>query len=140
MPLSSIDGASESTEQIYMFKPSFRRQLSFENLERRQLLAGNVNVSIDVNGNLVLNGDIGDNHVVVTRGSFSTLLVSGGRSVTSDSSTVTRINGQTTTLSFNTTGGVILDMDEGDDRVLLTDMGLQGNVIGSLGLGNDQLA
>jgi hypothetical protein len=117
------------------------RHLAFEGLERRQLLAGNVSAGLDVNGNLVLSGDLNDNHVVVTRGFFSgTLLVTGGRSVPGDSSTVTRINGETTTQSFSTSGGLILNMSDGSDRVLLTNVGLIGNVTGSLGNGSDQLA
>lgn len=123
-----------------MSKPSFQRRLGFENLERRQLLAGNVVAGLDVNGNLVLSGDLSDNHVVVTRGTFSSLLVTGGRSVPGDPATVTRINGQTGTLSFNTTGGLVLNMSDGNDRVLLTRIGLAGAVTGSLGKGNDQLA
>jgi len=119
---------------------SRRRRLAFEGLERRQLLAGNVSAGLDINGNLVLTGDLEDNHVLVRHGQFGTLLVTGGRSVAGDSSTVTRINGQTTALSFNTTGGLVLDMDAGNDRVMLTDVGIVGNVTGSLGQGNDQLA
>jgi hypothetical protein len=124
-----------------MFKRSFRRRpLGFEAFEPRQLLAGNVTAGLDINGNLVLSGDLEDNHVVVTRGFFSnTLLVTGGRSVASNSDTVTRINGQTTTQSFSTSGGLVFDMSDGNDRVLLTDIGLVGNVTGSLGEGNDQL-
>ena len=93
-----------------MFRPSFQRRLAFEYLERRQLLAGDVNVGIDVSGNLVLNGDLDDNYVVVTRGSFSTMLVTGGRSSPGDANTRTTINGQTGTLSFNTTGGLVVNM------------------------------
>lgn len=119
---------------------SCHRRLAFEGLEQRQMLAGDVSVGLDVNGNLVLNGDLGDNHVIIRRGSFSTLLVTGGRSVPGDASTVTRINGQTGTLSFNTTGGLVVNMDDGNDRVLLTDVGLAGSITGSLGPGSDQLA
>jgi len=117
------------------------RHLAFEGLERRQLLAGDVSASLDINGNLVLSGDLNDNHVVVTRGFFSgTLLVTGGRSVPGDSSTVTRINGQTTTQSFSTSGGLVVNMSDGNDRVLVTNVGLIGNLTGGLGNGNDQLA
>lgn len=125
-----------------MSKPhSRRRRLAFEGLEQRQLLAGNVTAGLDINGNLVLRGDLNDNHVVVTRGFFSgTLLVTGGRSVPGDASTVTRVNGQTSTQSFSTSGGLVLNMSDGNDRVLLTDVGLTGSVTGSLGKGNDQLA
>jgi len=113
--------------------------LAFEGLEQRQLLAGNVNVSLDVNGNLVLTGDLESNHVLVRRGFFAgTILVLGGRSGV-DSSSNTTINGQDSQ-SFSTSGGLILDMDNGNDRVVLTDIGLQGNLTGSLGSGNDQLA
>jgi hypothetical protein len=124
-----------------MFKSySRRRLLAFEGLEQRQMLAGNVSAGLDINGNLVLSGDLENNHVVVTRGFFSgRLLVSGGRSVPGDASSATTVNGQTGYLSFSTSGGLVLDMSDGNDRVMLTDVGLIGNLTGSLGKGNDQL-
>lgn len=125
-----------------MFNISDRvRRLGFEGLEQRQMLAGNVQAGLDINGNLVLTGDLESNHVVVSRGFFSgQLVVRGGRSDPSDSSTVTLVNGQTGSLTFNTSGGVVMSMNDGNDRVLLTDVGIIGNVSGSLGRGNDQFA
>jgi hypothetical protein len=122
-------------------KSANRRRLGFEGLERRELLAGNVSAGLDVNGNLVLTGDLENNHVVVTRAFFSgQLLVNGGRSNPSDPNSATRINGSTSSLAFNTTGGIVLDMSDGNDNVLVTNLGVQGNITGNLGKGSDQLA
>jgi hypothetical protein len=78
---------------------------------------------------------------MVTRAFFAgQLVVQGGRSNPSDPSSVTRINGQTGSLTFGTTGGIVLDMGPGDDSVLVTRMSVQGNITGNLGSGNDQLA
>lgn len=118
-----------------------KRQLSFESLEGRELLAGNINAGLDVNGNLVLTGDVNNNHVIVTRAFFSNqIIVQGGQSGSGDSNSSTLINGVNASRSFNTTGGVIVNMGDGNDRVMLTDIGVQGNVTGNLGRGNDQFA
>lgn len=118
-----------------------RRRLGLEALEQRQLLAGNVSAGLDVNGNLILNGDLQSNHVVVTKGFFAgQLVVSGGRSISNDPDSATFINGQSTPLTFSTSGGLLVNMSSGNDRVLLTNVGLIGNLGGSLGSGGDVLA
>lgn len=118
-----------------------QRKLGIEGLEQRQMLAGNVSAGLDVSGNLVLNGDLESNHVVVTKGFFpNQLVVSGGRSVSDNPNSATLINGQATPLTFSTSGGLVLNMERGDDRVLLTNVGLIGNLIGTLGGGDDLLA
>jgi len=115
-----------------------RRRLGFESLERRELLAGNVNAGLDVNGNIVLTGDADHNHVVVYRGFFGQILVEGGTS-DGQASGRTRVNGSFGAVGFNTRGGVIVSMGNGNDRVLLTNVAMLGNVTGSLGVGNDRI-
>src|SRR4051812_7605599 len=117
-----------------MIRTSRNRRLGFESLEGRQLLAGNVIAGLDVNGNLVLTGDLANNAVMVTRAFFNgQVLVQGGRSNPSDPSTATTVNGQTTSLSFDTSGGIIANMGDGSDSVLVTNLGVQGSITGSLG-------
>jgi hypothetical protein len=104
------------------------------------MLTGEVDVSLDVNGNLVLTGDTNDNFVLVTKAASGgqQLLVAGGRSTPSDPNTITFVNGATGGLVFNAPGGVIFNMDEGNDHILFTNVATVG-AFGSLGPGNDSL-
>jgi hypothetical protein len=116
------------------------RRLGFEGLERRELLTGNVNAGLDVNGNLVLSGDLSANAVVVYRGAFGRMFVQGGRITANDANTRTTVNGQFTGVGFDTSGGITLNMSDGNDKVLITNFDIQGNITGFCGVGNDTVA
>jgi len=124
-----------------MIHKSSQRRGGFERLEGRELLTGNVSAGLDVNGNLTLTGDLGNNSVMVTKGFFaSQLTVQGGRSNPNDPNSGTTVNGQTGAVTFNTSGGIVINMGQGDDSVLVTKVGIQGSITGNLGSGSDQFA
>jgi VCBS repeat-containing protein len=109
--------------------------LSFEKLEDRTVMAGNV-TAIDASGYLLLFGDGGDNQVAITQNLNGSLNVAGTAGTT--------INGQgSATLGAATRGALIL-MGEGNDTLSITGTTASALNIGSsttidLGGGNDTL-
>lgn len=117
------------------------RSLRFESLERREVMTGNVIAQLDVNNNLVLTGTPQgtDNFVAVYPGSFGKILVAGGRS-SSATNSGTLVNGFTTPVSFDSIAGIIVNMGDGNDRVMITKLTVPGDISGTLGPGDDQFA
>lgn len=103
------------------------------------MLAGNVTASLDGQGNLVITGDSSNNDVVMYRDASGQVLVVGGRN---DGTLATRtsVNGQFDPVAFNSDGGLVLNMKDGDDRVLITNFNVQGKITGSLGKGDDEFS
>ena len=95
-------------------KTSTTRRLQVESLENRELMAGNVSVSVQ-NGNLYITGDAARNHVEVRQSSPGVFRVNG-----------VTIGGAATKIN-NATNGVF------------TTSAVRGNVVISLGGGDDQL-
>jgi len=119
-----------------------KRRLGFEGLEQRQMLTGSVTATIDANSNLVLTGGDEDNHVIVSRGTIANqVIIRGGRSVATDSSSGTLMNGLDTPAIYdNVVGGIIFDLGLGNDRLVVTNYTSRGAITGHLGDGNDQFA
>jgi len=95
-----------------------RRTMAVEQLERRAMLAGNVNVFVDGGGNLFIRGDNADNGVLVSQ------IGSGRYTVTgfdfgAGSSTATSINGSADgTLTFTgVKGDINIDLKKGNDAL-----------------------
>ncbi len=113
-------------------KRSNGRRCSFESLEDRRLLAGDVTAKID-HGNLVIKGDKLDNAITIS--------VNGGQiSVAGDTGTGTNINGLTTpftTDATNFTGKLKISMGKGNDSVTIQGLTVDGNASIKLGKGND---
>src|SRR5688572_10268899 len=108
--------------------PVKRRRLGFEGLEQRQMLAGNVSATIDGNGNLLLVGNSGDNHVIVSRGSNANqVVIRGGRSVANNDDTGTLMNGLDTPAIYdNFIGGIVFNLGGGNDRLVVTNFTARG--------------
>lgn len=109
--------------------------LSFEKLEDRTVMAGNV-TAIDASGYLLLFGDGADNQVAITQNANGTLNVAGA--------TGTTINGQSSATLGAATRGALILMGEGNDTLSITGTAASALNIGSsttidLGGGNDTL-
>jgi VCBS repeat-containing protein len=109
--------------------------LSFEKLEDRTVMAGNV-TAIDASGYLLLFGDGGDNQVAITQNLNGSLNVAGTAGTT--------INGQASATLGAATRGALILMGEGNDNLSITGTAASALNIGSsttidLGGGNDTL-
>lgn len=110
--------------------------LSFESLESRTVLAGDVTASV-TNGFLVLNGDSGDNRIAITQSA------NGGIQISALDGTT--INGQAGPVSLgNVTQGARINLGSGDDLLQLTGdasspLTFAGTTNIDLGNGDDEL-
>jgi hypothetical protein len=88
-----------------------RRRSLVEQLESRELLAGNVLVQLQ-NGNATITGDAAANQFEIT-GGLNSILVRGleGTTINGDSATFTLA----TTSAFN--GGLVISLGQGNDRL-----------------------
>ncbi|HEY2827172.1 MAG TPA: hypothetical protein VGJ04_06190 [Pirellulales bacterium] len=118
-------------------KTNSSRKLSFQTLEDRSLMTGNVSVSVQ-NHALVVNGDNQDNAIEIQQvgnGQFKVLATDGA----------TKINGQSTPQTFSgITGDFKINLNGGTDVLsidnfakLVPQMILPGNLKVDLGSGND---
>lgn len=112
------------------------RRFGFEQLERREVLAGNVTAVID-GGNLVITGDSGNNNIVISRGPLGQVIVAGGTEGGAIG-TETQINGSVAPAILSGFAvDVLINMGDGNDRVVITDF-TSSNVINAyLGGGDD---
>jgi hypothetical protein len=115
-------------------QPSFR-SFSFERLEERQMLAGDVTAQI-IKGDLVIRGDDFDNGITITAGTVAgTIVVTG----VSAGGAATRVNGTANgaiTLSgFN--DDFKIKMKGGNDTVTITSLTVRDSLKLKLGKGND---
>jgi hypothetical protein len=112
------------------------RRARFEALERRDLLAGDVLVSV-VDGSLVVEGDELGNNVSITAGAAEGEFVVSGLDGTTVHEEGDPPAGEVTVTGV--TAGLRVDLGEGDDELTLVDAGFAGNVLIVLGDGNDTL-
>jgi len=118
-----------------------RRQsfLSFESLESRTVLAGNVTASV-TNGLLVVNGDNGDNQIAITQNANGGIRISA-----LNLNGTTTINGQAGPIVLgNVTQGARISLGNGDDLLQLSGAANSALTFGGttsidLGNGDDQL-
>jgi hypothetical protein len=92
-------------------KTNHSRVLSFQTLENRQLMAGNVTASV-TNHNLVITGDNKDNAIQVVQtgnGAYEILSLDGS----------TKINGKSSKTFTGITGDVTISMKGGNDNVYI---------------------
>ena len=120
-----------------MNKTSTARRLQVETLENRELMAGNVNVSMS-NGNLFITGDANPNHVQVRQSSPGVYSISGVML----GGSATKINGYNGVTASGVTGNVSVSLGGGSDQLDFgTGDARQINVPGTLtidmGTGND---
>jgi hypothetical protein len=110
------------------------RRARFEALERRDLLAGDVLVSV-VDGSLVVEGDELGNVVSITAGAAEGEFVVSGLDGTTVHQEGDPPAAEVTVTGV--TGGLRADLGEGDDELTLVDAGFAGNVSIGMGDGND---
>jgi hypothetical protein len=117
---------------------SLRRRLTrFECLEPRLVLSGNVTAEV-VNGHLHITGDNENNQIAIYgSGEAGTVIIQGG---TEDGTGATRtqVNGQNLQ-TFTDVHRITANMGGGDDRVVVTNLTLNGALHVNLGDGNDRL-
>ena len=113
--------------------------LSFEPLEQRWAMAGNVMASVNGSGDLVLTGD-GSSNGIVIEGSFTPYSsVVTVRPFDDDPSQPTQINGEAVPVTFQEIAGAVLAlMGDGNDRVFFRRGFIQGAIVLDGGSGADQ--
>ena len=111
--------------------------LSFESLESKQMLAGDVMVNVE-DGNLAIFGDAESNQIAISSGEQPGVYIIRGL----DGTTITSPDGEGTTTSGllrveGVDGNVNIRMGEGDDTVNINDAQFAGNVNIGTGAGED---
>jgi hypothetical protein len=105
---------------------------TFESLENRSMLAGNVTAAVDGSGNLTITGDAKANTIYIAETS------SGGWRIQGLS---TKINGHSKIfVTAPVTGNVSVDMGDGDDQFFMQDGTVAGDVSVSMGAGKNTAA
>src|SRR5688572_9503679 len=121
--------------RVQPFKSKFR---TFERLESRYALAGNVTASIDGSGNLLILGDSLANGITFTETSTGKFALTG----TQAGGSATTINGGAPNNTVNLsgiTGSVTIRMLNGDDSIQLPYFNYGGWMIINSGDGNDSI-
>lgn len=91
------------------------------------------------NGNLLITGDSAANQIAISSGQQAGQVVIQGATDTGTSSGNTRVNNQTGPVTLSgVTGNIIVNLGDGDDKVVLTNLNTTGLVELNLGAGNDQ--
>jgi hypothetical protein len=128
-----------------MLRNTRHRRLGIESLERRDLLAGNINVSVSDDGQLRLTGDWQQNVGIVWKGVVEgRIVVSGGRDYVG---LPTLINGQFFPQVFEGVTHIRADMyGPNTNRILFTNLDLpdvsnlgRRSVVAGMGHGDDQM-
>ena len=123
-----------------MARPHNKRRLSLECLEDRQLLAGNVTAILRVDGlgsNLYIDGDSNANRITVESIGAGKVQVRGF----SDAAGLpTSVNGGANALRIfsGVANGIFIHMNGGNDLVRVTNLGIGGDLLVDLGVGNDE--
>lgn len=117
-----------------------KRRLNVELLERRSVLSGDVAVSV-VAGDLVIQGDVDDNFLVVWQDNGTgDWIVAGGKRDPFFGPTETTINGQLAPQSFGgVTGRLLVDLDSGFNNIVLTNAEILGTAEIKTGNSLDQV-
>jgi hypothetical protein len=119
-----------------------RNKLGFESLERKQMLAGDVLVSV-VNGNLLIKGDAEANSIVITAGEAAGTLVVQGLDGTNvqfaDADPTDPPAPETGLVVEGVSGHVRVGLGEGDDTVAIHDVQLHRSLTINAGAGNDEV-
>jgi hypothetical protein len=113
----------------------------FESLERRQMLAGDVLVSV-VHGALKIEGDAADNQVAVAAGAEAgTFVITGldGTNLHLVDRTTNEIGEAVGELEVAVRGGAKIALGDGNDKLTLTDATFRHGVSVHMGVGNDQV-
>lgn len=112
-----------------------RGKLACERLERRDVLSGDVAVSV-VAGDLVVEGDSAANYLMIWQSGADWVVAGAKRPIFSGSQTL--INGQSTPQTFSgVTGGLAVELYGEADFIQLQSGDLPGNVTIDLGDGDD---
>jgi hypothetical protein len=116
------------------------RHLLFEGLETRRVLYGDVAAGLDA-GALVITGDGLSNSIVITTGEGEgQVTISGGKTL-GQAESETTVNGQAGPVTLpGFSGEIRIDMQGGDDQVLITNLRIEGSLEASLGDGDDTLS
>ena len=117
-------------------KSSAHGHLAVESLEDRQLLAGDVSVTVN-GGNLLIRGDAEDNVIAITAGEDpGQFVIAGFDDSNGDPTSIEGVeNGEL--VVDGVTGNLFVGLGGGDDSLFLTDAELPRNVVVFAGTGND---
>jgi len=112
-----------------------QRRASFETLEQRQLLAGDILINV-AGGNLMAQGDALDNKVMITAGSEA-----GSFVVTGLEGTTVHEEGGAATNSVTVTGvrSIQAELGEGNDLIAVVGANLRGSILLRTGAGDDRV-
>ena len=107
---------------------NYRRRRTFESLENRHLLAGDVFVEVNDGGDLVVTGDDNNNYVIIEGTG-----VDGQYVVTGDDGTNIFFNGTqqpgATVVVSNADGSIIVDLNAGDDTLEMNNVAVEDDDI-----------
>jgi hypothetical protein len=114
-----------------------KRRLELEQMEDRRVMAGFVQAAIS-GGDLVITGDWAQNEIVIYKGANANQVVVSGLETGNGP---TRVNGKLLPVTLNGfTGSIVGNMNEGSDKVLLTNLNVPRSVVLNTQKGNDQVA
>jgi hypothetical protein len=123
-------------------RAAFVRPLRLEQLERREVLTGDVTVAV-VGGDLVITGDADANYLFIYQNVGGDWIVHGGRQLSAGSAvtgTETDVNGQSTPQTFSgVTGDLLIDMAGGNDEIEISNADILGVADIDLGTGSNHL-
>lgn len=111
------------------------RRLSFQQLENRALMAGDLSAKV-VGGDLVISGGVLSNGVQITAGAVpGTVRVEG----LPRAGFTTKINHQSAPLTFHVSRNLVIDLGDGDNLVKADGLRLPGSLRINTGSGSDTL-
>jgi hypothetical protein len=119
-----------------------RNKLGFESLESKQMLAGDVLVSL-INGNLLIGGDAEANSLVITAGEEEGTLVIQGLDGTkvqfADADPTAPPTPETGLVVEDVRGHVRISLGDGDDMLAIHDIELPRSLATDMGAGEDKV-